>query len=197
MTVTNWRPLTRSLSYYFSWVPGGISKCSKLSKCKTIYYSWFQLVALPPILQLQSELVPWFCLLTASSPHPHLLTWPCLSMLYIEIPSCNFHFQYLGWCQCHLCFGFYINHLSMSLTLRCCGMLSHFSRVWLFGTPSTVARQALLSMEFSRQEYWSGLPFPSPGDLPDPGIEPASLTSLPLIGGFFTTATTSILYTAK
>ena len=154
MTVTNWRPLTRSLSYYFSWVPGGISKCSKLSKCKTIYYSWFQLVALPPILQLQSELVPWFCLLTASSPRPHLLTWPCLSMLYIEIPSCNFHFQYLGWCQCHLCFGFYINHLSMSLTLRCCGMLSHFSRVWLFGTPSTVARQALLATGFSRQEYW-------------------------------------------
>ena len=38
----------------------------------------------------------------------------------------------------------------------------------------TVARQAPLFMEFSRQEYWSGLPFPSPGDLPDPGIEPMS-----------------------
>ena len=41
-------------------------------------------------------------------------------------------------------------------------------------TPWTVARQAPLSMRFSRQEYWSGLPFPSPGDLPDPGIEPRS-----------------------
>ena len=41
-------------------------------------------------------------------------------------------------------------------------------------TPWTVAHQALLSMEFSRQEYWSGLPFPPPGDLPDPGIEPRS-----------------------
>jgi len=41
-------------------------------------------------------------------------------------------------------------------------------------TPWTVARQALLSMRFSRQGYWSGLPFPSPGDLPDPGIEPGS-----------------------
>ena len=41
-------------------------------------------------------------------------------------------------------------------------------------TPWTVARQAPLSMGFSRQEYWSGLPFPSPGDLPDPGIEPGS-----------------------
>ena len=41
-------------------------------------------------------------------------------------------------------------------------------------TPWTVARQAPLSMGFSRQEYWSGLPFPSPGDLPDPGIKPRS-----------------------
>ena len=48
------------------------------------------------------------------------------------------------------------------------------SHVWLFVTPWTVARQALLSMEFSRQEYWCGLPFPFPGDLPDPGIEPRS-----------------------
>ena len=50
-------------------------------------------------------------------------------------------------------------------------LLSH---VWLFATPWTVANQAPLSMGFSRQEYWSGLPFPSPGDLPDPGIKPRS-----------------------
>ena len=49
-----------------------------------------------------------------------------------------------------------------------------FSRVRLFATPWTVAQQAPLSMGFSRQEHWSGLPFPSPGDLPDPGIEPRS-----------------------
>ena len=48
------------------------------------------------------------------------------------------------------------------------------SRVRLFETPWTVAYQAPPSMEFPRQEYWSGLPFPSPGDLPDPGIEPGS-----------------------
>ena len=53
-----------------------------------------------------------------------------------------------------------------------------FSRVQLFVTPWTVANQAPPSMGFSRQEYWSGLPFPSPGDLPDPGIEPGSPTSL-------------------
>ena len=50
------------------------------------------------------------------------------------------------------------------------------SRVWLFATPWTVAYHAPQSMEFSRQEYWSGLPFSSPGDLPDPGIEPRSST---------------------
>ena len=50
------------------------------------------------------------------------------------------------------------------------------SRVWLFATPWTVAHQAPLSMGFSRQEYWSQLPFPSPGDLPDPGIKPRSPT---------------------
>ena len=48
------------------------------------------------------------------------------------------------------------------------------SRVQLFGTPWTIAYQVPLSMGFSRQEYWSGLPLPSPGDLPDPGIEPRS-----------------------
>ena len=48
------------------------------------------------------------------------------------------------------------------------------SRVWLFATPWTVAHQAPLSMKFSRQEYWSGLPFPSPGDPPNPGIKLAS-----------------------
>ena len=49
-----------------------------------------------------------------------------------------------------------------------------FSRARLFATPWTVVYKAPLSMEFSRQEYWSGLPFPSPGDLPDPGIKPRS-----------------------
>ena len=48
------------------------------------------------------------------------------------------------------------------------------SRVQLFATPWTVAYEASPSMGFSRQEYWSGVPFPSPGDLPDPGIEPRS-----------------------
>ena len=54
--------------------------------------------------------------------------------------------------------------------------LKSLSRVQLFVTPRTVAYQAPLSMGFSRQEYWSGVPFPSPEDLPDPGMEPRSPT---------------------
>ena len=65
---------------------------------------------------------------------------------------------------------------------KCCAMLSYFSRVQLCVTLWTVVRQAHLSMRFSRQEYWSGLPCPPPGDLPNPGIKP---TSPALVGGFF------------
>jgi len=60
------------------------------------------------------------------------------------------------------------------------------SRVQLFVTPWTVAHQTPLSMGFSRQEYCSGLPFPPPGDLPNPRIEPTSLVSPTLSGEFFT-----------
>ena len=59
------------------------------------------------------------------------------------------------------------------------------SCVWLCATPWTIVCQAPLSMEFSRQEYWNGLPFLTPGDLPDPGIQPVSLASPALAGGFF------------
>ena len=59
------------------------------------------------------------------------------------------------------------------------------SHVQLFVSPWTVVCQAPLSMEFSRQEYWSGLPCPSPGVLPDPGIKPRSLSSPALAGGVF------------
>ena len=67
------------------------------------------------------------------------------------------------------------------LLIRVCAQLCQ-----LFETPGTVAHQAPLSMGFSRQEHWSGLPCPPPGDLPNPGIAPLSLTSPALAGGFFT-----------
>ena len=58
-----------------------------------------------------------------------------------------------------------------------CVCTQPLSHVCFFETPWTVARQAPLSMEFPREEYWSGLPFPPPGDLPKPGIEPGSPAS--------------------
>ena len=66
------------------------------------------------------------------------------------------------------------NSLTFSLQISMHFEVKSLSRVRLFATPWTVAHQAPLSMRFSRQEYWSGLPFPSPGDLPDPGTEPGS-----------------------
>ena len=65
--------------------------------------------------------------------------------------------------------------------------MKSLSHVQLFATTWTVAYQAPLSMGFSRQEYWNGLPFPSSGDLPNPGIELVSFVSPALAGGFFTT----------
>ena len=73
----------------------------------------------------------------------------------------------------------------------CAQLLSH---VQLFVTPWAIARQAPLSMGFSRQECWSGFPFPSPGDLPNPGIEPTFPESPALAGGFFTSEPPGNIY---
>ena len=72
----------------------------------------------------------------------------------------------------------------------CVCVLSRFSHVQLCVTLWTVAQQAPLSMGFSRQEYWRGLPCPSPGNLPHPGIKLGSLRSPALTGGFFITNAT-------
>ena len=89
-----------------------------------------------------------------------------------------------------------LKHCSFSMTAgkilvgwRCAYILSHFSRVWLSATLCSVAQQTPLSMGFSRQPYWRGLPCPPPGDLPNPGTEPSSLTSPALAGKFLTTST--------
>ena len=89
----------------------------------------------------------------------------------------------------------YLSYLVVSCLLRtknCCsaGMLSFFSCVWLFVTLCTVAHHPPLSMGFPRQEYWSGLPFPLPRDLPNPEIKPASPTAPALAGRFLTTEPT-------
>ena len=101
------------------------------------------------------------------------------------------------WSLCHgeewACRKFYIS-IVLDFRLPAC-VLNWCSRVWLFGvwlfaTPWTVAHQAPLSMGFSRQQHWNGLPCPLIGDLPDPGIEVVSLLSPALAGRFFTTSAT-------
>ena len=72
----------------------------------------------------------------------------------------------------------------------CVCLVSRFSHVRFFSTLWTIARQAPLSMGFSRQEYWSGLSCPPPGDLPHPGIEPVSLMFPALADGLLTTSAT-------
>ena len=79
-----------------------------------------------------------------------------------------------------------------TISLRHACMLSCFSPVQLFATPWTVARQASLSMGFSSKESWNGWTLPPPGDLPDPGIKPSSLTTPALEGGFFITSAISL-----
>ena len=75
--------------------------------------------------------------------------------------------------------------IAMLTNARVCAQsLSH---VWLFCDRMDISPPAPLSIEFSRQEYWSGLPFPPPGDLPNPGVEPMSLMSPALAGRFLTT----------
>ena len=105
--------------------------------------------------------------------------WMIIGWGYFSLQNNSLIFEYSCMCVCwrwkthaHLC------------VLSC-------DRV--FGTPWTVACQAPLSMKFFRQEYWSGLPFPSPRNLPDPGIELTSFTSTALAGGFFTTAPSGTL----
>ena len=106
--------------------------------------------------------------------------------MYLNLTFPNMRSRY-----CAICFYLFLNNLLLTIFMSL-NILSHLmcdnfivfyyevkwsemnslSRVQLFATPWTVVCQAPPSMGFSRQEYWSGLPFPSPGDLPNPGIEP-------------------------
>ena len=91
------------------------------------------------------------------------------------------------------CRSFHISTYDLVSFLLAC-VLSCFSHVQLLVTLWTVAHQAPLSMGFSRQEYWNGMPCPPPGYLPDPGIESTSLASSALTGGFFSTGAGWVIY---
>ena len=100
---------------------------------------------------------------------PPCLWLKCLGKLWHE--SLSFAVPSLSFLICQLVCHFNFHLILMKITF--CHVLSH-SHAQLFATPWTVAHQSPLSIEFSRQKYYRGLSFPSPGDLPNPGIEPAS-----------------------
>ena len=91
-----------------------------------------------------------------------------------ERPPYDFWWTYFGDLNSIFHFIWHLSQFHLIFPHAC--VLSHFNCVWLCVTPWAVARQAPLSMGFSRQEYWSGWPWPPPGELPNPGIEPMSLT---------------------
>ena len=100
-------------------------------------------------------------------------------MSYFYLKFSASHFTVHQWILAHVS---YYRGVLMCVCVCAC-TLSH---IWLFVTLWTEACQAPLSMDFSRKEYWSGLLFPSPGDLPDPGIKLVSPMSPPSAGGLFT-----------
>ena len=97
---------------------------------------------------------------------------------FLESINARLHFTFMGSCDQY---GLYsvLNIYPHWVSAYC---VSVFSHVWLLATPWTAAHQAPLSMEFSRQERWSGLPFPSPGDLPDSRIKETPLSCISCIG---------------
>ena len=108
------------------------------------------------------------CLALAPSLSPLVTT--CLASVSASLDSFPLIFPFL-WAPFSLRA---VTDLPITIVCVCVCVCEWLSRVRYFATPWTVTCQAPLSMKFSRQEYWSGLPLPSPGDLPDPEIEPGS-----------------------
>ena len=104
-------------------------------------------------------------------------------------------FRLWGSCLSSMCVSVCVC-VSVSVYVCTC-VWAVLSRVLPFAAPWTVVYQAPLPMEFSRQEYWSGLLFPTSGDLPNPGIEPMSLVSPASAGRFFTTSATWKAHTSS
>ena len=140
---------------------------------------WSVVVRGGPWWSLVDLVVPgghWWLLVVAGNLWRHFI---CGSIIAFSAPTTM-------WPSLSLCVS---SGLTRSLViLDLAHVLSDFSHIQLFVTLRTIARQTPLSMGFSRKEPWSGLLCPPPGDLPNPGIKPASFMSLALAGGFFTTA---------
>ena len=107
----------------------------------------------------------------------------------LPLPGAYFHLYLLVWAM--TCLSKKLSPLRVTGSRIRPGVRAKSLQSCLFATLWTIARQAPLSMRFSRQKYWRGLPSPPPGYLPDPGIEPVSLISPALVDRLFTTSTTS------
>ena len=119
----------------------------------------------------------WGCKVSDMTKQPSMHTW----MIYIISPHW-WMWRLFPMLHCYKQYGYeqswaqrgFLRFKSMEMHELVSDWVKLFSHVWFFATPWTVAYQAPPSMGFSRQEYWSGLPFPSPGDLSEPKIEPRS-----------------------
>ena len=122
------------------------------------------------------------------STHTHIITKPVVGSryLFIEWVNCTWWVVFFNWIcinmKCYI--YFYRTYTCMCVCVCVCAQSPN--SVWLFGAPWTVACQTALSIEFSRKEYWSGLPLPIPGDLPNPGIKPLLCLADSLAGRFLT-----------
>ena len=136
----------------------------------------------PYILKAQKIETKWF---TETPSPPRLLLQSiteatCWQPLWLGIARKHWGIRMADWIldvtdqKSTICNTLWMRAKSLQSCVTLCVYVKSFSRVWLFATPWTVAYQAPPSMGFSRQEYWSGLPYPFPVDLPDPGIEPRS-----------------------
>ena len=123
------------------------------------------------------------------SSFPPCCLWFSPSILQYPKVNPSGGWRYLSWSASTLILSSFHVSSPMPWTYISCAVLSSYSYVWFFVTPWTVAHQAPLSIWFSREEYWSGLPCPPPGNLPDPGINSKSLMSPALPGRFFTSGT--------
>ena len=160
--------------------PDSKSSLHSLANCSILLSS-------KPVISVGVLLIPiflweYFCLLLLRSflrvYWAYLVNPGCFPYFKVNwlISSLNYIYNVNFPLPCNIIYRFWRLGCGTSmgrgiLYSACAQLLSH---VWLFTTPWTVAHQAPLSMEFSRQEYWSGLPVPSPGDVPDPGIKPRS-----------------------
>ena len=165
--VTNWKWQSQDSSTALSNHPG--PSCERAVSPVTLRVMEWSATLSPTHLLIVAQL----CLLQGNLPH---------------FPTPGLHRPFsLNFYQVIHSFVWLCDYCALT---ECVYMLSYSGHAWLFATLWTVAGQGLLSTEFSRQEYWSGLPYPPPGDLPDPGMEPASPISAAWVGCLYITGTT-------